>query len=294
GHLLAGLEGDEGAGCLAPSVVGLGDHGGFEYRRVAVEHTFDLDGGNVLATGDDDVLEAVLDLHVTILMPHAQVAGMEPATFEGFGGGARVLQVALHHGIAAHEDLTDGLAILGHRLQGLGVGNHDPFQGCIAHTLAGFDIRALLQRQLIPLAMPGADSYRTVGLGQAVDVGDLDAHFFHRTDYLGRRRCARDHGVHWMVDGGLGFRWHVDQGVEHDGRAAQVSDLLLVDQVEDLLRVDPAQEYMHASHGGDGPGVAPAVAVAHRQGPQVDRMLAQIPGHLVAQGVEERAAVMID
>src|SRR5690606_4198687 len=95
---LAGLEGNESAGGFAPLVIRLGDHCGLQYRRVPVEHALDLDGGDVLATGDDDVLEAVLDLHVTVLVPHTQVAGMEPAALEGFGGGGRVLQVALHHG----------------------------------------------------------------------------------------------------------------------------------------------------------------------------------------------------
>src|SRR5690606_4411920 len=106
---LAGLEGDEGAGCFAPLVIRLGDHCGLQYRRVPVEHALDLDGGDVLATGVAYVLEAVLDLHVPVLVPHALVAGMEPAALEGFGGGGRVLQVALHHGVAAHEDLADGL-----------------------------------------------------------------------------------------------------------------------------------------------------------------------------------------
>src|SRR5690606_23518027 len=93
----------------------LGDHCGLQYRRVPVEHALDLDGGDVFATGDDDVLEAVLDLHVTVLVPHTQVAGMEPAALEGFGGGGRVLQIALHNGVATHEDLAAGLAVLRHR-----------------------------------------------------------------------------------------------------------------------------------------------------------------------------------
>ncbi|MNZ12994.1 hypothetical protein D3C78_298780 [compost metagenome] len=51
---------------------------------------------------------------------------------------------------------------------------------------------------------------------------------------------------------------------------------------------------MGAGQGGDGPGVAPAVAVEHRQGPQVHRVVAHGPGHLVAEGVEVGAAVVID
>ncbi|MNQ61278.1 hypothetical protein D3C85_755910 [compost metagenome] len=142
--------------------------------------------------------------------------------------------------------------------------------------------------------MPGADRHRAVDLGQAVDVGHADAHGFHRAYHLGRWRRAGDHGVHRMVDGGLGRFRHVHQGVEHDGRAAQVGDLVLADQGEDLLRVHPAQEHMHAGEGGHGPGVAPAVAVEHRQGPEVDRVVAHGPGHLVAQGVQVGAAMVVD
>lgn len=36
---------------------------------------------------------------------------MKPAAFERFSRSGWVLQVALHHGVAAHEDLTDGLTI---------------------------------------------------------------------------------------------------------------------------------------------------------------------------------------
>ena len=51
---------------------------------------------------------------------------------------------------------------------------------------------------------------------------------------------------------------------------------------------------MGAGQRGDGPGVAPAVAVEHRQGPQVHRVVAHGPGHLVAHGIEEGAAVVVD
>ncbi|MNT69925.1 hypothetical protein D3C72_2082730 [compost metagenome] len=112
--------------------------------------------------------------------------------------------------------------------------------------------------------MPGAYGHRAVDLGQAVDVGDLDAHFFHRADDLGRWGGTGDHGVDRVIDGRLGRLGHVDQGIEHDRRAAQVADLMFTDQGEDPLRVDAAQEYVGACERRDGPGVAPAVAVEHR------------------------------
>ncbi len=219
---------------VSPLSSGRATTAALQHRRVAVEHALQFDGGDVFAAGDDDVLEPVADLDVAVRMADRQVAGMEPAAGEGFLGGAGILQVALHHGIAAHEDLADGLAVARHRLEGLRVGHHHPFEGRVAHALARLDRGASLQRQVVPLAVPGADRDRAVDLGEAVDMGDADAHLFHRADHLGRWRGAGDHGMHRVVDGGLGRVGHVDQGVEHDGRAAQVADLVLADQGEDL------------------------------------------------------------
>ncbi|MCY1506165.1 hypothetical protein D9M68_404040 [compost metagenome] len=288
------LQRDEGARRLAPALVRARHHRRFEHRRMAVQHALDLDGGDVLAAGDDDVLQPVADFHVAVRMPHRQVAGVEPAAGEGFLGGAGVLQVALHHRVATHEDLADGLAVARHRFEAGRVGDHHAFQGRVAHALARLDARALVQRLLVPLAFPGTHRDRAVDLGETVDVGDPDAHLLHRADHLGRRRGAGDQRVDRMVDGGLGRGRHVDQRVEHDRRAAEVGDPVLADQVEDLLRIDPAQADMYAGHGGYGPGVAPAVAVEHRQGPQVHRVLAHGPDHLVAQRVQVGAAVVVD
>ena len=78
------LDRDEGAGRFAPAFVGAGDDGGVEYGGVAVEDGFDLDRRDVLAAGDDDVLGAVLQLDIAVLVHHAEVAGVEPAALEGF------------------------------------------------------------------------------------------------------------------------------------------------------------------------------------------------------------------
>ena len=256
--------GDEGAGRFAPLLVGAGDHRRFHDGRVFVEGVFHFDGGDVLATGDDDVLQTVLDLHVAVGVADSKVAGVEPAAGKGLGSRLRIFQVALHHGVAAHEDLANGLAVLRHRLEGVRVGYHDAFECGVAHALVGLEFCPLFQRQLIPLAVPGTDRHRAIDLGQAVGVGDLDTHVLDCADDLGRRRGTGNHGLDRVIDGGLGRIRHAGQGVQHNGGAAQVGDAVFVDQVQDLLRVDPAQEDVHTGHRGDGPGVAPAVAVEHR------------------------------
>ena len=50
---------DKGFGGLAPAFMGDADDGGVDDVGVLVEDGFDLEGGDVLAAGDDDVLLAV-------------------------------------------------------------------------------------------------------------------------------------------------------------------------------------------------------------------------------------------
>ena len=84
GRLGAFLQLDEGAGHFAPFRIGLCHHGGEQHGRVLVEDVLDLDGGDVLAAGNDDVLGAVLDDDVAVLVEHAEIAGVKPAAGKGF------------------------------------------------------------------------------------------------------------------------------------------------------------------------------------------------------------------
>jgi len=57
---MPGFELDEGAGRLAPLVVGLGDDGGGLHRGMLVERLLHLIDEMFSPAGDDDVLGAVL------------------------------------------------------------------------------------------------------------------------------------------------------------------------------------------------------------------------------------------
>src|SRR4051794_3493763 len=74
-----GLQGDEGAGAFSPLWVRAGHHRRFQDGRVPVQRLLHLQRGDVLTTGDDDVLGAVLDLDIPVGMPYREVAGPEPA-----------------------------------------------------------------------------------------------------------------------------------------------------------------------------------------------------------------------
>ena len=71
------------------ALVGHRDHRRLHHRRVAVERLLDLERGDVLAAGDDDVLGAVLDLGIAVGVAHGEVAGVVPVAAERLGGGGR-------------------------------------------------------------------------------------------------------------------------------------------------------------------------------------------------------------
>ena len=279
---------------LAPLRVRRRHHRGDQHGRVAVQDFLDLDAGDVLAAGDDDVLAAVLDLHVAVRVHHGQVAGVEPAAAEGLGRGLGVLQVALHHDVAAEEDLAHRLAVGRHGLQRLGVEHGDGFLHRVRDTLACVQAGALADRQVRPLFLLRADRRRAVDLGQAVDVGDVEADALAAFDDRGRRRGPGDQAVDRVLDAGAqGFR-RIDQQPVDDRRAAQVRDVVLADQREDQRRIDPAQADAGAGLQRHRPGEAPAVAVEHRQRPQVDRVARHRPGDDVGGRVQVGAAVVRD
>ena len=102
----AGSQDDEGDRHLAPALVGTADDGGLDHRLVLVEHPLDLGAGDVLAAGDDHVLEPIDDVDVAVVVLHADVAGVEPAAGERRRRGLGIAPVALEHLRAAEDDLA--------------------------------------------------------------------------------------------------------------------------------------------------------------------------------------------
>ena len=84
---------DDGGDRLAPFVVGHADHGDHRDIGMLRQHVLDLARKNVEAAGDDHVLLAVEDEQVAALVGSGDVAGMQPAALQGFGGLFRPLPV---------------------------------------------------------------------------------------------------------------------------------------------------------------------------------------------------------
>ena len=146
-------------------------------------------------------------------------------------------------------------------------------------------------RELVPLRLPLVDRERAVGLGQPVQVGHGEVHRRHPGQQRRRRRRAAGVHVHLVVQGsGRGI--FGDHG-QHGRRGAEVGDPLLPQQPPDLGGVHGAQADVRAAGRGHGPGEAPAVAVEHRQRPQVPGARAQpgVVGH--RGGLQVRAPVVV-
>src|SRR5262249_49260671 len=98
---------------LAPAVVGYPHHGGFESRRVCHEVVLQLDRGDPLATGLDDVLGPVGERDVPVAGQRAHVAGTQPAVVELGRVGRLVAEVRGGNPGSAHFELADGLPVGG-------------------------------------------------------------------------------------------------------------------------------------------------------------------------------------
>ena len=291
-RLRARLGHHERLGHLAPFFVRDGDDRHLLHVRVPVDGVLHLDGRDVLAAADDDVLLAVAKLGVAVRVHDRQVAAVEPAAAEGFGGNLGLLVVAEHDVVAAHHHLAQGLGVGGH-VAHVVVHHAHLAGGDVRHALPRLFARPLVNRQLVPFLVPGADAVRAVGLGEAVDVENLGAERLHVGDDRRRRRRRRGDNVQLAgEDGGLGARM-VDQRYQHDGRAAQVGDLLPLDEVEHPGRLQPPQADVRAGHRGHAPREAPAVAVKHRQRPQVGRAVVHADLQRRGHGVQVAAAVRV-
>jgi hypothetical protein len=66
------------------------------------------------------------------------------------------------------------------------------------------------------------------------------------------------------------------------------------DRLVDRRGLDPPHADMRPGESGNGPREAPAVAVKHRQGPEIDRMLPHAPDQDVAERIQVGVAMVID
>ena len=219
---------------------------------------------------------------------------MKPTAFERLAGRLLVLQIALHYDVAAEHDLTDGFAVAWHRIHCGRIEHRHIFFERIGYTLTSLELRAFVGGQVVPTRLLRANRSGAVHFGQPVDMSNLDPDAFGTFQHCNRRRGTRDQSNNRHR--GL-FLWRVrrvDHRVVDDRRAAHVCDAVLRYQLKYLARINFAQAHVDAGRQRDCPRKTPAVAMKHRQGPKVNRMLPKIAGKDITDGVQIRAAMMRD
>src|SRR5690349_20593956 len=70
-----------------------------------------FDGRDILTAADDDVLFAVDDVDVVLLVPNRHVAGVQPLAAHYGGGSLRLVKVPIHDVVAAYDDFADALHV---------------------------------------------------------------------------------------------------------------------------------------------------------------------------------------
>ena len=100
---------DEGGDDPAPALVGQPDDRDLRHRLVQRQAAFDLDRRDILATGDDHVVDAAGDEQVAVGVEIAGVAGEVPALAQRLGVGVGPAPVALEQLVALKE--RDDLAL---------------------------------------------------------------------------------------------------------------------------------------------------------------------------------------
>src|SRR6516225_4025880 len=97
---------DDGARDLAPLLVGQADDRHLADAGDADHDALDLRRIDVLAAGNDHVLQAILDVEITFVVDLADVAGAKPAVIEGFARGIRAVPIFLEQEVGLDNDLA--------------------------------------------------------------------------------------------------------------------------------------------------------------------------------------------
>ena len=217
---------------------------------------------------------------------------MEPAAGKSLAGGGLVFQIALHHDVAAKDHLAHGGGIARHLQAGLRIDDGAGLLHLIAHALTGVEVGLFADRHHGPFIMLGTGCRRSIDLGQPVYMGHIEPHLRHAFDHRCRRRGAGHHRLDLPVDVRAQGCGCSDEGGMHDRCATVVSHVMLAHEFEDQRRINATQTDTGAGHRCERPWETPAIAVKHRQGPEIDRMPRQVPGEHIADRVQISTAVM--
>src|SRR5438093_12023934 len=112
---------------------------------------------------------------------------------------------------------------------------------------------------------------RPISLGQAVYMGHIRSDLLGGADDGRRWRRARGDDFQALLEPDAMRRAILGQAANHNRRAAQMRNALLLDLLDNLLRIDlPLADITRAGRR-HRPGKTPSVAMKQRHGPEIDR-----------------------
>ncbi len=149
---------------------------------------------------------------------------MEPAAPEGLGRGLGVLEIALHHDVAAEHDLAHGLAIGGHALHRLGIHHGEILERMVANALPRLLGGARRAVEQVPVGLPVIDHRRAIGFGQAIEMRDVEPLLGHGGEHRFRRRRRGGEELHLLRQRALLGIGRAEDRRHDDGGAAEMGD----------------------------------------------------------------------
>src|ERR1035437_3344990 len=107
----------------------------------------------------------------------------------------------------------------------------------VRHALPRLEQRTLFQRRIVPVRMPGTYRVRPIGFSEPIDVRQLDTNRFGRPDHGWRRRRGCDHHLYLRTETNAIARTVLTERAHYHGRTAEMSDTLVLDQLDGTLGV---------------------------------------------------------
>ena len=237
------------------------DHGRFGDRRVTDREIFQIDRRDPLAAGLDDVLGAVGDPHIAVLVDGGDVAGVEKAfVVEDVGID---LEIGLGDRGPAHLEAAESLAVPRQFLAGIVGDLHLDAERRVALGLQ--DIEPLLAGEFGKRRLQRGDGADRAHLGHAPGVAHANAHVDERLDHRARHRRAAAHHALQVGQLQIAGGHMVEQHQPHRRHAGGVRDLLGVEEFVDRSAVElGARHHELGAHRRRGECDAPAVGMEQR------------------------------
>ena len=111
---------------------------------------------------------------------------------------------------------------------------------------------------------------RPVELGGTIDMSDIGADLFHSLNNGRGRRGSRRHDLQRPAKLDISCPRVTDHHEQHIRRGTHMGNIFTLNQLENFFGTTVAHTDMGRPDGGDRPGKTPAVAMKHRQGPQIN------------------------